>query len=288
MFRTEPRSVEIVFEQLGIVVGHFFEVGDEPAFVHGVAMEAAGELVIDAATGHFFESSLGHSAEMLFCGLLVALKDEVDSGRVRKFWGAAKATVLDVEELGDGFDLGVDHAEIEIRAGTSEDFGLRDGVGERVGSTLEFGALVAVGVGDGEENAAKTGATHLVFGREMGAAKERFAIVEQKTGERPATLAGNRANGGLVAGVNVGALVAVDFYGERVFGDDLGDFGVLVAFSVDGVAPMAPEGSDLEKDRLVFRFGASESGVAPFVPVDGLVRGGAQVRTGGIFRAIEG
>jgi len=38
----ELPAVEKVLEQLGIVVGHFFEVGDEPAFIDGVAMEAAG------------------------------------------------------------------------------------------------------------------------------------------------------------------------------------------------------------------------------------------------------
>src|SRR6266436_1328359 len=114
---------------------------------------------------------------------------------MRKFRGAAKAAVLDIEELGDGFDLGVNDAEIEIGAGAGEDFGLRDGVCESVGGALELGALVAVGIGDGEKDAAESRAAHLVFGRKIGAAEKRFAIREQKTGERPAALAGNGANG---------------------------------------------------------------------------------------------
>src|SRR5712691_10098960 len=71
-----------------------------------------------------------------------------------------------------------------------------------------------------------------------------------------------------------------------MFVDDFGDFGVLVAFAVDNVAPMAPDRADIEEDGLVFGLGASESGVAPFVPVDGLVGGGAQIRAGGIFQAV--
>src|ERR1700674_1570523 len=152
---------------------------------------------------------------------------------MREFRGAAKAAGLDVEKLGDGFDLGVDDAEVEVGAGTGEDFGLRDGIGQRIGSALELGALVAIGIGDGEKDAAESGAAHLIVRREIGAAKKRFAIGKQKTGEGPAALAGDGADGGLVAGIDVGALVAVDFHGDEVFVDDFGVFGVLVAFAVD-------------------------------------------------------
>ncbi len=90
----------------------------------------------------------------------------------------------------------------------------------------------------------------------------------------------------MVAGVDVGALVAIDFDGDEMFVDDFGDFHVFVAFAVDDVAPMAPDRADVEKNGLVFGFGAFERGVAPFVPVDGLVRGGTQIRAGGIFQAV--
>src|SRR5260370_23540280 len=197
-------SVQVVLQKLGIVVGHFFEVGDEPAFIDGIAMETAGELVVDAAASHFLEGGFGHCQEMLFFCLLVALEDEVDVGGVRDFGGAAEAAVFDVEELGDGFDLRVDDAEMETSAGSGEDFGLRDGVAEGVSGALEFGSLVAVGIGDGEKNAAETGAAHLVFGRKVGAAKKGLAVGEQKSGERPASLSGNGTDGGLIAGVDLG------------------------------------------------------------------------------------
>src|SRR5713226_9130773 len=280
------RGMDEISQELGIVVRHFLEVGDEPAFIDGVAVEAASKLVVDAAAGHFFEGSFGHSEKMFFFGLLVALEDEVNGGRVGKFWGATEAAVLDVEKLGDGFDLGVDNAEVEIGAGAGEDFGLRNRVGKGVGGTLELGAFVAVGIGDGEKDAAETRAAHLVFWWEIGAAEKGFAVGEQKTGERPAALAGNGADRGLIARINVGALVAIHFYGDKVFVDDFGDFGVLVAFAVDDVAPVAPDGADIKEDGLVLGFGAGEGGVAPFVPVDGLVRGGAKIRAGGVFQAV--
>src|SRR5258708_18444268 len=175
---------------------------------------------------------------MLFFGLLVTLEDEVNGRGVREFRSAAKAAVLDIKKLSHGLDLRVDDTQVEIGTGASENFGLRDGVGEGVGGAFKLCALVAVGIGDGEKNAAESRAADLVFGREIGAAEKRFAIREQKTGERPAALAGNGANGGLVPGVDVRAFVAIDFHGDEMFVDDLGDFAVFVAFAVDDMAPV--------------------------------------------------
>ena len=157
-----------------------------------------------------------------------------------------------------------------------------------MGGALEFGAAVAVRIGDSKKNAAESGAAHLIVGREIGAAEKGFAVGKQKTGERPTALAGDGADRGLVAGVDVGALVAIDFYGDEMFVNDFRDLGVLVAFAVDDVAPVAPHGADIEEDGLVLGFGSGEGGVAPFVPVDGLVGGRAQIRAGGIFQAVLG
>src|SRR5260370_10359027 len=71
-----------------------------------------------------------------------------------------------------------------------------------------------------------------------------------------------------------------------MFVDDLGDFSVLVGFAVDDMTPVAPDRADIQEDGLVFGFGASECSVAPFVPIDGLVRSRTQVGAGGDFQAI--
>jgi len=46
------------------------------------------------------------------------------------------------------------------------------------------------------------------------------------------------------------------------------------------MAPVAPHRADVEKNRLVFGFGARERFVVPLVPVNRLVRRGAKVWTG--------
>src|SRR6266849_3330493 len=263
--------MKIILQEFGIVVGHFLEVGDEPAFVNGVAVKTAGELVVDAAAGHFLEGGFGHGEEMLFFGLLVAFEDEVDGGGVREFRGTTEAAVLYIEQLRDGIDLSGDDAGIEFGAGASENFRMSDGFGKRFGGAFQLGALIAEGIGDGEKHAAETGTVQLVFGREIGAAEKRFAVREKESGERPAALFGNRANGGLIAGIHIGALVAVHFDGHEILVDDLRDFGILVTFAVDDVAPVAPDSTNVEEDGFVLGLGASKSGIVPFVPVNRLV-----------------
>ena len=49
--------------ELGVVVEHFFEVGDEPLFVGGVAGEGAGDVVVDAAVFHGSEGEGGFVGE---------------------------------------------------------------------------------------------------------------------------------------------------------------------------------------------------------------------------------
>jgi hypothetical protein len=70
--------------------------------------------------------------------------------------------------------------------------------------------------------------------------------------------------------------------------DDGGDLRILVAFAVNDVTPMAPDGADVEEDGFVFGAGAGEGFFAPFVPVNRLMRGGTQIRAGRVFQAVFG
>ena len=52
-----PR-VQVAAGQLGVVVEHLLEVGDQPVAVGGVAVEAAAQVVVHAAGGHGVEGHL--------------------------------------------------------------------------------------------------------------------------------------------------------------------------------------------------------------------------------------
>ena len=116
--------------------------------------------------------------------------------------------------------------------------------------------------------------------------KTVYRLAVRNSGERPATLPGKRADGGLVARVHVGPFVAVHFHGNKKLLMIAASCGIFVAFAVDHVAPVAPDGADVEQDRLVLGARPGEGFLAPFVPVDRLMRGRAQIRARGIFQLI--
>jgi len=60
--------VEIIFQQFGIVVRHFLEVRHAPALVNRVAVKAAGELIVNTAEGHVFESAFGDVEQARIAG----------------------------------------------------------------------------------------------------------------------------------------------------------------------------------------------------------------------------
>ena len=49
------KAVDIILQELGIVIGHLFEVRNNPAIIDGVAMEPAGEMVVHSSARHFVE-----------------------------------------------------------------------------------------------------------------------------------------------------------------------------------------------------------------------------------------
>src|SRR5262249_12628293 len=148
--------------------------------------------------------------------------------------------------------------------------------------------FITIGIRYGQQHAAKARTSHLVFGREICSTEKRFAIRQQEAGERPSALAGNGADRGLISRIDVGTLVAVYFHRDKVLVDDFGDFGVFGTLAVNNVAPVAPDGADVEKNGFVFGLGARESGIAPFMPVNRLMGGGAKIGACGILQAVGG
>src|SRR5580704_18597707 len=96
-----------------------------------------------------------------------------------------------------GFDDGVDYARIECAKRGVMEFCFGDGLGERFRGAVHFISARLECFGDAGEDAAKAGAAHRVVGRKIGAAEKRLAFRGEESGERPATLSRNGADGGL-------------------------------------------------------------------------------------------
>ena len=108
----------------------------------------------------------------------------------------------------------------------------------------------------------------------------------RNAGERPAALARNRADRGLVARIHVRTFVAVHLHRHVKLIDHRRDFGIFVALAVNHVAPVAPDRADIEQNRLAFRARVRKCFLAPFTPIHGLMRRGAQIGARGILQSV--
>src|SRR5262245_19822913 len=97
----------------------------------------------------------------------------------------------------------------------------------------------------------ETGSSVFVVRGEVSSAKEHTTLGRKEGGQRPASLSRDRADRHLVSAVKVWTFVAVHFDRNKMFVNKLGDVRILIALSVHHVTPVAPDRSDVEKDRPV-------------------------------------
>src|ERR1700693_5619617 len=169
-------AVQKILEQLGIVISHFFEMGNAPALVDGVTMEAAADLVVHTAEGHGFECALGYVDQLrVVCGL-ITLEQEIHSAGVRKFRQLTETAVTFVEKMKRRFEDGIDDAGIEVTAGGAKDFRLCDCFFERYCGCVHFSAASFESLRYRGKDTFKTRAAHSVFGRKISSTEKRLTV----------------------------------------------------------------------------------------------------------------
>ena len=146
-------GMNVILEQLGVVVGHLLEVRDDPALIDRVAMEAAGELVIDAAARHFLQRGDENIAEFCVARANGMIHQQIERRRMRKFGRTSEAAIALVEHLPRRLDNRVNHFGRDISAVAGERLRLRDRAGDHVGLLDHFAMLFAIGLRDRQQHA---------------------------------------------------------------------------------------------------------------------------------------
>ena len=206
--------MHVIAQQLRVVVEHLLEVRNDPALVDAIAMEAAGELVIDAAARHLFERHGEGLTGVRIAAVDGELQQKIERGGMGKLGLRPEAAVARIE-LGKrgGGDL-VDQGERQFAAAAGEALIVLDG-GHDAGSRFEsLVAAVAPHLRHGEQDAAETRSAVAIVAREVGSAEVGAAVGGEERCERPSALAADGRDRSLVARVDVGTLVAIDFYGD--------------------------------------------------------------------------
>ena len=87
----ELRGMDVIAQQLGVVVGHLLEVRNDPVLIDRVAMEAAGDLVVDAAARHLREGGARDVGGALFAAARVPVEQNFDDRGMRKLRCASRS-----------------------------------------------------------------------------------------------------------------------------------------------------------------------------------------------------
>lgn len=273
--------------QQGVVVEHLLEVRDDPLAVHGVAGEAAAELVVDPAARHRRTAVGGHLQGALGTRTRVVAQQELDDHGRGELGRAAEAAVPLVvvpgqpqQGLGQfGF---TGEAALGGRQGPAREIA-HDAAGH-LGDLL---APVRPGGGDPFEHLLEGRHAVAGLGREVRAEVEGFGLGGEEDGHRPAALAGRGLHGLHVHGVDVGPLLAVDLHRDEVRVEVVGDGRVLEGLVGHHVAPVAAGVAHAEQHGNVPPSGFLERLGRPLPPVDGVVGVLEEVRGHGIGQAVH-
>ena len=295
--RVGAEGLGVKLDELGVVVEHFLEVGDGPGAFGAVAVEAAAELVVDAALGHFSQREL-HGFRGRFVPLLAALFEEKGPDGGAGKLGAAKLRLLAARAAVFGvdaerFERVLHHVAVERdqrhepRAAFERVHGeVRDVIRLLEDSVAILGEQFHHFLEDGFEAGDDVVAALLVVWREVGAAEDGLAFRREEHGHGPAARLAGDVQRRHVHVVHVGAFFPIDLDADEVLVEQLGHVRVRERLAFHDVAPVARRVADGQEDELLFLPGFVEGFLTPRVPVHGVVGVLEQVRAALLGQAI--
>ncbi len=266
-------AVQVGGNQQRVVIEHLLEVRDGPGRVDGVSSKAAADLVVDAAAGHRAQRAQRHLS-------FSPREQELDQRCLRELRRAAETAVARVIAPAQAVGRSVQRGRGDRRIVSRQvrDPAERSG---QTGSLLEqLGAAIAPRVPYGLDDRRPARHPGPVLGREVGPGEERHLVGRQKAVQRPAALAGHRLTGLHADGVDVGALLAIDLDAHEALVHQRRDCRILERLVGHHVAPMARRVADRDEQRAILGAGALEGLLAPWEPVNGVLRMLEQVGRG--------
>ena len=273
--------------ELAVVVEHLLEVGHQPLVVHGVAVEAAAELVVHTPLGHLPKRLGDHLQVAPVPRQAVGAQEHVEHPGVGELGRPAEAAVGCVVGGRQALRAAGDDLHAQLAAGQVQHAHAVQRRHDLVDVPGDVLRLVAVGLHHRLEHPRKARHAVPVLGRVVGAAEERLPLRGQEHGHGPAAPLGEQLDGVHVDLVQVRPLLPVDLDADEVLVHQRGDGLVLEGLVLHHVAPVAGRVADAQKDRLVFRPGLGECLLSPRVPVHRVAGVLQQVRARLVGQAVH-
>ena len=268
-FRLAPHLRHQV-DQQRVVVEHLLEVRHQPALVDRVAREAAADVIVDAALADAVERQCDGALGVRIGVADRAAPEQPEHVPLWELRRAAEAAVDGVDRAHEPRrDVGQQRVvDIDPRARMAL---RRQRADDRLGIAGDLVRLLAI---DPRHLAKHVPKRRLAVARrrwKVRAAPERTRVGIEEHGQRPAAVLGKAVQRRHVDGVDVGALLAVDFDVDEQLVHHRRGGGVLEALVRHHVAPVAGGIANRQQDRPAAPLGLRQCLGSPRPPVDRVV-----------------
>ena len=242
-------------------------------------MEPATDLVVDSAARHLRQRVTNHLGHRLVAVGRMHAKKQREHERVGKFRRLPESAVDTVVMRRERTRRFCRESRLQVAAGRHV---IRQRA-QRLGQLLEivgdFLRLVAIRLRHGGEDAWESWHPLPILRRVIGPAEKWPPVRREEHRQRPTAAPRDELHRIHVNLIEVGTLFAIDFDRNEVLVNQPRDRVVLERLALHHVAPMAGRVADRQHDRLVLRLRAPQRVRSPRIPIDGIVRMLAQVRT---------
>ena len=237
-------------------------------------MEPAAHLIVDAAERHLLQGEPRHRQRLLVPGALRVAEQETNVHAGGKLRRAPDASLVGVEYLSVVAHRAVQHVQLGKPGGCVR----REAVLHRLRDLLRRmcrpGPLLPPDPIqlDQEGGESDPGAPLSVAGGEVRAREERLAVRREEYAHRPAALLREHLHRLHVDGIDVRALFAIHLHRDEPLVEHPGDVLGLERLLLHHVTPVAGGVADAEEDGPIEGACLRERLVAPWAPIDGIVR----------------
>ena len=276
------------FENLRIVVEHFFKVRHEPAIIRRIARIAAAEMIVDAALRHMLQREAHAGPVGRFPEPSARAPQKFEDRRVGKFRRALEAAIDAIHRLQQMRRNLVRKRQRKLARAGAMRIGLRQPRANGLDIFRDAVRLGAERVLHRAKHADEGRAAVLVLLRKICPAPERLACRRKEHRHRPAAALAERVQRRHIDMVDIGPLLAIDLdVDEELVHHRRGRL-VLEALMRHHMAPVAGRVADRQQDRFALGLRVAQRGLAPHPPMDGIIRVLQQIRARGVFQFIGG
>ena len=275
-------AVEVERNQQRVVVEHLLEMRHEPDLVHGVAVKAPGQLVVNAALRHPAQRQREMLARARRVGRLRIerlTQDQLQVGRLRKLGRAAETAMLLIAVL----------QQLRGRAAANRGGGLArlfrgqldaqiEVLRELVGLLLDLLALLAPGPRHAPQHIRPARHPRATLRRKVRAAEKRPTIGRAENVQRPPAVTVNQLNRLHIDVVHIRPLLAINLDAHDQLILQRRDLLVLERLPLHHMAPVAGRVADRNQHRLLLRPRPRPRLLAPGLPVNRVPRMLQQIR----------